>query len=330
MVRSLETERISLLRGGSLVSSLAGAFGSSLRETRLTAMLGYLIALVPGRFCDIFGFPGRPLSVALEMRDGANRSDIVVETTKGTGLIEAKIDASDPISQSLRYRANWRVLLTEYAASGAQKRRRGVKYLRWRDLEDLLGQLTKSKRNSIRFVSGDLLRYLEKHNMIKAKQSAEIYAREINNSDTLRLFLKGQMYCCDYEQTSRLAEALYFAPHFGQTLARECLGVQVGISYIARIERVEVVEQWADLKEAVAAVRGKHELKAKKQVLLPLRQNWGSETSKRSVLFLSTPKLVFNPPIFKNKLQKGSGWLSKRVFSFEEFFEAWSASRGPS
>lgn len=36
-----DTERIDLLRSGSLVSSLAGAFGNALRETRLTAMLGY-------------------------------------------------------------------------------------------------------------------------------------------------------------------------------------------------------------------------------------------------------------------------------------------------
>jgi hypothetical protein len=40
------TERIDLLRAGSVVSSLAGAFGNELRETRLTAMLGYLIALI--------------------------------------------------------------------------------------------------------------------------------------------------------------------------------------------------------------------------------------------------------------------------------------------
>ena len=59
-------ERIDLLRSGSVVSSFAGAFGSALRETRLTAMLGYLIALEPERFCDIFAFRGRPLSVSLE------------------------------------------------------------------------------------------------------------------------------------------------------------------------------------------------------------------------------------------------------------------------
>lgn len=49
-------EEIELLRGGSVVSSFAGAFGGALRETRLTALLGYLIALEPRPFLDQFGF----------------------------------------------------------------------------------------------------------------------------------------------------------------------------------------------------------------------------------------------------------------------------------
>ena len=39
-----ESIEIPLLRGGRIVSSLAGALGSALRETRLTAMLGYVNA----------------------------------------------------------------------------------------------------------------------------------------------------------------------------------------------------------------------------------------------------------------------------------------------
>ena len=41
MRKAADKEQIDLLRCGSVVSSFAGAFGSSLRETRLTAMLGY-------------------------------------------------------------------------------------------------------------------------------------------------------------------------------------------------------------------------------------------------------------------------------------------------
>ncbi len=318
-----DRERIDLLRSGSMVSSFAGAFGSALRETRLTAMLGYVIALEPERFCDIFAFRGRPLSVSLETRHGSDRSDILIETTAGRGVIEAKVTAADPFRQSLKYSAKWRVLLTEYTASGKQKRLRRVKYLRWRDLVEPLQHLSRSPDNRIRFVSQDLLSYLGEHAMIKTNKSVELYAREINNEETLALFLKARMYGCRYEKSSRLAEALYFAPHFGQQIARNHPGVQVGISYVAGIECVEVIETWKELLQAVRGVRGKQWLNGHMLLLEPLRKGWEWGDHKRSFLFLSTPRLVFNPPVVKEKLQKGKGWLSKRVFSFETLFAAW-------
>ena len=317
-----DTERIDLLRSGSLVSSLAGAFGNALRETRLTAMLGYLVALEPERFCEIFAFRGRPLSVSLETRHAADRSDILIETTAGRGVVEAKVSAADPFRQSLKYPAKWRVLLTEHAASGKQTRLRGVKYLRWRDLAKLLRQLAPSKDNRVRFVSRDLLSYLEEHAMIETKESVEIYAREINEERTLALFLEAQIYGCDYQKGSRFAEALYFAPHFGQRIARNHPGVRVGISYIASIESVEVVETWKDLLQAVREVRGKQWLNGHMAFVQPLRR-WGWHGTKRNLLFLSTPRLVFNPPVLKENLQKGRGWLNKRFFSFDTLFAAW-------
>jgi putative transposase len=49
---------VSLFRGGQLVSTLTGAFGQGLRETRLTALLGYLMACKPKPFLDLFGLAG--------------------------------------------------------------------------------------------------------------------------------------------------------------------------------------------------------------------------------------------------------------------------------
>jgi hypothetical protein len=116
------------------VSSFAGAFGSSLRETRLTAMLGYLIALEPAQFCNFFGFLGRPLSVSLETPHASDRSDILIETTAGRGAIEAKVTATDPFRQSLKYPAKWRVLLTEHSAS-AGCRARGIWFFKGAGLD---------------------------------------------------------------------------------------------------------------------------------------------------------------------------------------------------
>jgi len=105
--RDVEPIENELMRGGDVVSTLTGAFGQSLQETRLTAMLGYLIALNPRPFLNLFGFRGVPQRVCLEKRHDEGRSDILVETNIGKGIIEAKVDATDPLVQSQRYPARW-------------------------------------------------------------------------------------------------------------------------------------------------------------------------------------------------------------------------------
>lgn len=86
-----DRKTVQLLRGGRIVSSLVGAFGGDLRETRLTTLLGYLMAIVPESFGPEFGISGTIRSVSLEMSHSGDRSDIHVETTAGTGIIEAKV-----------------------------------------------------------------------------------------------------------------------------------------------------------------------------------------------------------------------------------------------
>ena len=251
-----------------------------------------------------------------------DRSDILVETTGGVGIIEAKVSPTDPIHQAAKYPARWHVLLTDHIPTEARKRQ-GYKYINWKQLEQKLISLSKSNKYITRFVAQDLTAYLEEHNMIKAREPVEIYAREINEEYTLALFLKGRLYGCYYEKGSRLPEALYFAPHFGQKIARNYPGVQVGISYIAKIEDIEVVNSWKELIEKVKDIRSKQWLNGHQDYLLPIHREWDWKKNPYSFLFLGIPRLVFNPPILKENLQKTSGFLSKRFYSFEDFFKAW-------
>ena len=319
-----DSEDIELLRGGYVISTFVGALGAALRETRLTALLGYLIAVEPNPFLEFFGFTGSARNVRLEQHHGTARSDILVETSHGLGVVEAKIDSSDPFEQSIKYAARWTILLTQYMPAESQRRSRGVRYISWQELSNVLLGLTRSQKPRVSFLSSDLLKYLEVHRMAKHKRSVEIYAREINEPITLALFLKAQMYGCRYEANSRMPEALYFAPHFGQTLERTHPGIRHGISYVAQIDHVEVARTWDDFFGAVRKVKGKAWWNSHKGELTPLQTEWSwDEGEKYSFLFLNTPHLVFNPPVNKEKLQKGKGWLSKRVFTFEEFFQAW-------
>src|SRR5262249_51652744 len=155
--------------------------------------------------------------VSLETNHERDRSDILVKTSRGTGVIEAKLDPTDPVTQAFKYRADWRVLLTDYVPSEQQRRLRGVRYVRWNQLASVLTDLSTSPDRSLRFTCSDLLKCLEDSNMIRTNDSVEIYAREINEEVTLALFLKARMYGCNYEASSRLPEALYFAPHFGRS-----------------------------------------------------------------------------------------------------------------
>lgn len=318
---SSDYEEIDLLRGGQIVSSLTGAFGHSLKETRLTAVLGYLIARNPKRFLELFGFRGVPQRVSLETHHRDGRSDIFIETTSGTGIIEAKVNAIDPLIQSNRYPARWRVLITHRVPPAIISR--GPRYLSWNKIGVLLDELSKHGSAEQRVLSRDLLDYMQGHHMTRMKKSVEIYAREINEPITLALFLKAQLYGCDYQASSPLAEALYFAPHFGKVITQEHPGVNVGISYIARIKSVVHATTWQDFRKLMHEERGSSWWKRYNSLLRGIHREWTwNKGQHRSFLMLGKPRLVFNPPVRKERLQKGRGWLSKRFFSFDDLFAA--------
>jgi hypothetical protein len=316
-------EKIELRRGNEVVRSFFGSFGG-LKETRLTAGLAYIISFSPELFLAFFNFKGRTLNVAVESYHDKNRSDILVTTDLGSGIIEAKIDASDPHAQAKKYRANWRVLLTSYLPPAAQSQSR-MKYISWKQLAAKLGEVAKITKNSFqKKLIAEYIKYLEEHGMAKANDTVELYAREINEKTTLELFLRGQFYGCDYEKSTWITEALYFAPHFGNDVSKIYPGIGAGISYVAKIEEVVVVETFADLLRAARAHRGKVWFNKNKHLFSPLKKQWPwPKGQKRYTLWLGKPRLCFNPPIKKKNLQSGSGWLSRRKFSFDELLDGW-------
>lgn len=324
-----ELESIPLYRGGTVVSSLVGAFGGALRETRLTAMLGFIVARCPDQFMSVFRFPGRIQAVSLEANEEHGRSDIRVETSKGIGVVEAKRDVTNPTEQVLRYDANWRVVVTNYIPSGHQKGLSSLTYLRWKDIADALDRIAETRDHATKFLCREFKKHLEDHQMIRMEPAVEVYAREINEEAALDLFLKARMYGCRYEVTSRLPEARYFAPHFGRAIAENQFSIKQGISYIAKIEHVGVAENRAELFALVRKERGKAWLSRHKSYLDQFlrRWSWKKKPEKRSFVFLGEPRLIFNPPIPKERLQKGRGYLSKRMFSFDELFQAWANNR---
>lgn len=324
--RKQASDQIDLLRGGAVVSSLTGAFGSSLRETRVTALLGYLIALNPKPYLELFKFSGTARSVRLENQHQSGRSDILIETSTGRFIVEAKVDATDAFKQSQKYGGQKVALLSGHRPSSKQRGYRNVTYTHWEELATVLQKEAKSQNAGIRFISNDLIQYLKEHHMIREENPVEIYAREINEPTTLTLFLHAQMYGCWYQAGSRLPEARYFAPHFGQRIANMHPGIQVGISYIAKVESVEVVGDWDNFVDTTIAVRGKAWFKRHKDKVEALKKHpdwdWKCD-KKRTFIYMSEPRLVFSPPVKKEKIQEGKGWLSKTFLTFDGLYKAW-------
>jgi hypothetical protein len=321
-------EDIVLYRSGSVVSSLLGSFGSSLKETRLTSLLGFLISSDPKKFAQFFKLNHPILEVALESHhrtaNESGRSDILLKTSREEIIIEAKVGYHNPVKQVKKYPGTKRIFLTNHIPSTKERNRRNISYFNWQAIANQLKEIAKKKSSHIKFLCNDLVKYLEKYSMIKKTESLEIYAREINDEKTLNLFLKARIYGCYFEKRNKQAESLYFAPHFGESIAKHHPGIFVGISYIAKIENVVVVNSWKEFLEAVKTVRSKAWLNSHHQYLNEIHKHWNWNDKKlRSMLFLGEPRLVFNPPVKKENLQKGKGWLSKRTFSFEELFAGW-------
>lgn len=317
-----EKEFIPLYRAGTVVSSLGGSFGRSLRETRLTAMVGYLISLEPKPFLDLFGIKERPTEINLELSEENGRSDIQIVTRSGIGVIEAKTEPVDPLKQVLRYNARWRILLTNYRPSNYVSGKK-TRYITWQNIAKVCDGIYKSRDYRVKFLSQDLINYLKEYGMIKRDDIVEIYAREINEQSTLELFLHGRLYMCSYEKGSKIAEANYFAPHFAQKIANLYPGITAGISYIAQIKSIEVADSAKDAKDIIQNKRGKAWFKKYSSLIQSVFDTWPWK-SRRSFLFLHEPRLVFNPAINKELLQKGKGFLSKRYLTFDELFKAWS------
>ena len=318
-----ENEQVQLMRGGSLVVSLLGAFGHSLKETRLTSFLGYLLAMRPEPLVSLFGFSGVVKEVRLETRHEDGRSDILVETSDGLGIVEAKVDATDAARQVRRYPARWRTLLTSAGSSLSGSK---IRHVHWRQLVERLRETARTSAPAYRFLVEQFTAYLEEHHMAKERESVEIYAREINEPVTLALFIQGHIYGCNYEKNQKVTEAHYFAPHFGGRLSHSQPGIFHGISYVARIEGVFVASRWREFMDGVCSERGKQWWNSHAEIMRRLRAekdwDWSGE-QKRNFLLLSEPRLVFNPPVRKEKLQSGKGWLSRRFFSFDDLFAAW-------
>jgi hypothetical protein len=160
--------------------------------------------------------------------------------------------------------------------------------------------------------------------MLARPEPVEIYAREINEPMSLALFLQAGLYGCDYKASSRIAEAQYFAPHFGWSIARVQPGIAQGISYISRITTVGYGSTWSEFRDLMITQRKRAWWQRHGALLRQLKKSWQwNKNTHRSFLLLGEARLAFNPPISKHGLGLTGGILTRHFFSFDELYSAW-------
>ena len=275
----------------------------------------------------MFGFHGEPQFVGVETNEDTGRADILIETTEGKGIVEAKGDPGVrlalAVAQVSRYRADWRAVISTEAAPRTLQGR-GIAFVRWQAIADRLELVATSSGSPVTaFLCREIIRYLEEHKMIRSAGPVEVYARPVNALPALDLFLRAKLYECNYAARGSVAGALYFAPYFGRELERAYPGIRRGISYVAKIEFVGAANDAIELRALLREKRGRDWTREHDVYLHAFDRRFPWRGERRSIVLLGKPHLIFNPPVSQRRIQAGTGHFGARRLSFDELFDAW-------
>jgi hypothetical protein len=313
-----------VLRSGASSIDLLSAFSNKVKETRLTAFLGYLIAQRADSILQLLGVSKIEIAeVSLEKNLKTQRVDIFISCDKRVIVIEAKVAYGNPIAQLKKQKkevnSEFPIELVGITNNRFLKAK-GIKIITWQDIYNVLPA---TNSNKIRVFSEDFKLTLENRGLAMPQQHYDIYARDLGHKQAATNFLKANIYFCHYFENSKIEKCRYFAPHFSQNLSKQTLAAQTGISHLAEIDSVEFVEDRKTFNKIVLSHIKKNKLKRYHVEIEAFIKSQPIKLEKPLLLMLlKKPHLVFNPPIHKNNLQEGSGWLSKKYYTFEDFFQA--------
>lgn len=339
---------IPLKRTGQSVDSFLSSLGG-LKETRLTATLGYLISRFPAEFEAFLGSKVGPASfISVEETSEGDRYDVLVAGGKIPVIIEGKIGLRQSPDQLLRYiksvRAKYKcrpgLIVIDVGSHTAQSLSEDFKpvtrqvsgtILRrtWTEVAKICRTIV-SMHRSFRddriaaAIAEDFVNHLEENQMTNDERP-EVYMRELSTERTIRLFFKHGMYTSNPKYMKSAQGNLYFAPYFTRATADKISGsnlvpVPEGISYVSRITEMQVVPKHQMLKY----------LKARKDISNPTEVRTlmrGHKEKDILLLFLGKPHRAFSSPVTKDKLRRsgypaGKGAMGSRSCTFEDLFAA--------
>jgi PD-(D/E)XK nuclease superfamily len=339
-LREKRNGAVNLFRGREVIPDLFSALGD-LRETRLTAVLGYLIAEAPGIFGPLFLNRGAQIEeVKIEASEESRRYDLLLQTPKNIVVVEAKVGYTQSPSQVKRYvrslvknRTKKEVLLylldkggerlqTEIQQIKKEFSECEVRSKTWAEVARSIERVCAFKRfqnvyPKAAIIAGELVKYL-KENQMAPSEVKEIYIRQLSG-DSLELFFKHHIYKCQPNFAKNALQHIYFAPLFtakapADFASRSMLPIEKGLSYIARIITGRVVKR-NQVCDFLLAEGHPNPKEASKEVL--------KQTPRKEflVLMLGQPYQLFHTPLSSKKLGV-KGLVSQKSASLDELLSA--------
>ncbi|HOW26924.1 MAG TPA: PD-(D/E)XK nuclease family protein [Elusimicrobiota bacterium] len=331
-----------LFRADKRIYSIFSAFGN-IKETNITAAIGYLISTFPNAFRDTFlGKRENIEEVHIEqVTENGERFDIVLMTNMRTIVIEAKLGLKQDEKQIKKYvrrlekeehRKGLTVYLLDHGSRHASQwikefrnalpGRIKVEHVIWDDIYNQLCRIMKYKRNKndnnrAYCITEELCSYMEENDMIQQSRK-EIYVRDLSGA-SIELFFKYRIYKCQPEYLPSAQGSAYFAPHFtsrapADFAERSMIKIERGISWIAPIVDTNILKR----NEIETFLKSKMHPQFKEATKEIFRETSRGEVM---ILLLEEPFLAFLTPISKKKLGI-HGAMGSRVFTFKDLFTA--------
>jgi hypothetical protein len=322
------------------VGSFLSVLGS-LRETRLTAVLGFLVSRFPEEFGPLLGF--RPLpadEISVEETDGGERYDVLVRRSGETHIIEGKIGPTQRVDQLLRYiksirRSHGRrpaLTVVDDGSEFCQSRHRAfqkveqqvksLRFVTWSQVAAVCSVIATKRRNQIAdpvgvAIAGEMATHLKENNMTTD-------LRDVSDTYSVQLYFRHNVYKCQSKFYKSAQRNLYFAPYFTRKMADaisqdNLVPVGEGISFVSRIGKVQVI----DTQDVLAYFKASKHPKPKEAAELIRKSHRAKEVL---LMTLGEPRLMFVSPVTKAKLTRvipfGTGAMGSRSCSFDDLLAA--------
>lgn len=334
-----------LTRANQDVGSFLSVLGS-LRETRLTAVLGFLVSRFPSEFGLALGFRPSPADeIAVEETEEGDRYDVLIQQSGETHIIEGKIGPTQRLDQLLRYvrsvrRTRGRLPALTVVDDGSEFRQsrqrafqqverevKSMRFVTWSQVAETCRNIAAKHRNfkydrTGAVIAHELFTHLQENNMTTEAQP-EIYLRDVSSIESVQLYFQHNIYKCQSKYYESARRNLYFAPYFTRQMAAKISEVNLvpvgeGISFVSRVEKVQVVER----RDVPNYLQANGHPNPKKAAELICKRHKMPEIL---LMTLGEPRLMFISPVTKTKLRNaglpfGLGAMGSRSCAFDDLF----------